>query len=216
MIDKNDFSEFFQTILKSYFKNLFKVLEETNLNPSEANIVKNEIKIYIFFCEWFIECYLSQIKEKKKEIKIRSRCKVGRIKEKGKPKKKTVQEENSPESIKDIEEQINTNEIISVDTENILKAFIRLLNLDLKIIFKNKKIEEDFFNELMTICLDLLQIPVELKKSIVKEKIFEVLTLNITKYCNIFPNLSKKLSSKIIDFILNSVKFIFYFKGNVK
>ena len=175
----------------------------------EVSLLRNETKIYIFFCEWLIECYLFQIKGRKKDIK-KGRRKVGMKDDKSKQKRdKTrkilIDDEMEEESKPKLIEISTSDQIIDINTDNILKALIRVFNSNIKYLFKNKIIEEDFLNEIIKICFDLLEIPNELKKSAVKEKIFEILTLNITKFSSAISHLSIKLSSKIVNFVMTSV-----------
>jgi hypothetical protein len=151
------------------------------------------------------------VKGKKKDIK-KGRRKVGMKEDKSKGKKEKTKKKFMDDEIMDDqgnkEEAADPNQIITVHTEQILKNLIKLINSNIKIIFKNKIIEEDFLNEIIKTGFDLLEIPNELKNSSVKEKIFEVLTLTLTKFSSVISHLSIKLSSKIVNFILTSVKLL--------
>jgi condensin complex subunit 1 len=81
--------------------------------------------------------------------------------------------------------------------------------MNIKKIFKNKIINEDFLNSLIKICFDSLEILNESKNLYGngKEKIFEILQVIVTKYQNV-QILLLKLTTKIVELIFNQENLV--------
>lgn len=86
--------------------------------------------------------------------------------------------------------------------ENLLKLVLRIVQLNIKLIFKNRVIDDDFLNSLIKICFDSMEIVNESKSINTKDKIFEILQIIVTKYQNI-QILLIKLTTKIVNLIYN-------------
>jgi hypothetical protein len=149
----------------------------------------------VFFTEWIVEICLNQTKAKKKEIK-KARRKIkpentgvlNKDNERNRSKsKKPIKGGMIESGNKNHEIDMRKEEVTALNPESILKSFQKLVNLELKYLFRNKIVEEDFMNALIKICFDLLELSNENKDnknntSTTKEMIFEILQHLITKY----------------------------------
>ena len=196
---------------------------------------RNMLKIYIFFTEWLVEIYLNMTKNKKKEIK-KARRKIkgdsnvnyeNKENQRSKSKTSTVSKKkiglgSRLDSAKDEkfrdkdgnDEGDNSKTISSFNPENILKSLMKIVTSNLKILFRNKIIEEDLINSMIKICFDILEISNENKNKNValKEKIFEILQILITKYqANVNVQIILiKLTTKIVNLIYNQESLVNY------
>jgi condensin complex subunit 1 len=180
----------------------------------------------VFFTEWIVESCLNQTKAKKKEIK-KARRKIKpentgvlnkeNEKNRSKSKKNLKGILDSANKNRDHDVEIRKEEVTALNPESILKSFSKLVNLELKYLFRNKIVEEDFMNSLIKICFDLLELSNENRDTKnntnqTKEMIFEILQHLITKYqSNVNVQIILiKLTTKIVNLIYNQESLVNY------
>lgn len=84
-----------------------------------------------------------------------------------------------------------------------------------KDLFQNKPVDEDLINHIIKLCFDLLEVPNEVKNNSVKERVFEILKVVVTKYNTHHTSnnlMLIKLTNKITNLIFSNVKL--YLKLN--
>jgi condensin complex subunit 1 len=208
---KSLFFDSYIDVFRNYIKDLEDYLEECD--QLSTNAWRNSLKIYIFFTEWLVETYLSQSKSSKKEIKKGRRkikdvnAAVGGNKENnskgllntGKSKKKKNTElptESKTKATAAVEEAF-------ISPESVLKPLLKLIMMNIKLLFRNKIIEEDLLNSIIKISFDILEYCSEKKITQGKERIFEILQFIVTKYQSNVQILLIKLTTKIVNLIYN-------------
>ena len=105
-----------------------------------------------------------------------------------------------------------SDEVNTLNPENILKSLMKIVTSNIKVLFRNKIVEEDLMNSFIKICFDVLEISNENKNLQNKEKIFQILQLLITKYqgnVNVQIILIK-LTTKIVNLIYNQESLVSY------
>lgn len=223
---KNALIDTFQKI----FKNFVRLLEEYIETQDQSLMIvwRNILKMYIFFLEWLIESYLNHSKNKKKEIKKARRKNMkptdaniaGKdFKSVSKLKKKNpglesvstkVESKKRDNLLGKSPEKLSEEEVVVLNPDGFLKTLLRVATSNIKIIFRNKIVEEDILNSLIKICFDILEISNEAKSGQNKEKIFEILQLLITKYQSNIHLLLIKLTTKIVNLIYNQESLVSY------
>jgi len=188
------------------------------LDQYNQNVSRTGLKILVFYCEWLLENHLNDLKGKKKEIK-KTRKRVLKdnkdnsnlTKRKGNTSvsKKKNQITNFMDSNKneDNGHKENNNQNYYFNLESLLKIVLKIVQMNIKLIFKNKLIDEDFLNSLIKICFDSLEILNENKLSTGYDKIFEILQIIVTKYQNI-QILLIKLTTKIVNLVYNQENLV--------
>lgn len=200
-------------------------LNNNVVDAATSHIWRNSLKIMVFFTEWIVESCLNQTKAKKKEIK-KARRKIkpentgvlNKDNERNRSKsKKPIKGGMIESGNKNHEIDMRKEEVTALNPESILKSFQKLVNLELKYLFRNKIVEEDFMNALIKICFDLLELSNENKDnknntSTTKEMIFEILQHLITKYqSNVNVQIILiKLTTKIVNLIYNQEFLVNY------
>ena len=190
-----------------------------NIDQLSQNSWRTGLKIFVFYCEWLIENYLNDLKGKKKEIKKTRRKPVKENKEIGinnikdtkkkagtsvsKKKNNNFLDSATKTDLKNDKEKTT----YQFNLDNILKIILRIVQLNIKIIFKNKLIDEDFLNSLIKICFDSLEVMNTNKQNFGKDKIFEILQIIVTKYQNI-QILLIKLTTKIVNLVYNQESLV--------
>ncbi len=164
----------------------------------------------VFYCEWLIENHLNDLKGKKKEIK-KTRKRIVKNKDAilG-SKMKGLSSVSKKKTTVNFLDSNNKNENIKTEKDNkyhfyledILKVALRIVQINIKLIFKNKLIDEDFLNSLMKICFNSIEILNENKVASGRDKIFEILQIIVTKYQNV-QILLIKLTTKIVNLVYN-------------
>ncbi len=163
-----------------------------------------------------VDSYLNQSKTKKKEIKkVKRKIKgeASREAEKVRSKsKKKVSKVSSFSEEKDSVTAPSTDEVNVLNPESILKSLMKIVTSNIKVLFRNKILEEDLMNSFIKICFDVLEISNENKNLQNKEKIFEILQIIITKYqVNVNVQIILiKLTTKIVNLIYNQEGLVSY------
>ncbi len=211
---KNFLIDGLQKFLKTFSRSLENYLEV--FDASTGGLWRNTLKISTFFIEWVVDSYLNQSKTKKKEIKkVKRKIKgeASREAEKGRSKsKKKVSKVSAFTDEKDSVSAPSTEEVNILSPESILKSLMKIITSNIKVLFRNKILEEDLMNSFIKICFDILEISNENKNLQNKEKIFEILQILITKYqgnVNVQIILIK-LTTKIVNLIYNQESLVSY------
>lgn len=111
--------------------------------------------------------------------------------------------ESANKNAKDLNNKENSkDQNYFFNLESLLKIILKIVQMNIKLIFKNKLIDEDFMNSLIKICFDSLEILNENKLAIGRDRIFEILQIIVTKYPNV-QILLIKLSTKIVNLVYN-------------
>jgi len=217
--------EEFTKAFKRYVINLEDEIE--SFDQYNQNVFRTGLKILVFYSEWLIENHLNDLKGKKKEIK-KTRKRIAKdnkdllssaanlSKKKGlssvSKKKQTVNFMDSASKGDLISNNLNNNkennQNYSFNLESLLKVILKIVQINIKLIFKNKVIDEDFMNSLIKICFDSLEILNENKLGIGgRDRIFEILQIIVTKYPNV-QILLIKLSTKIVNLVYNQESLV--------
>jgi hypothetical protein len=159
--------ESYQRMIKNFVLAQSDYLNNNVVDAATSHIWRNSLKIMVFFTEWIVESCLNQTKAKKKEIK-KARRKIKpentgvlnkeNEKNRSKSKKNLKGILDSANKNRDHDVEIRKEEVTALNPESILKSFSKLVNLELKYLFRNKIVEEDFMNSLIKICFDLLEL----------------------------------------------------------
>ncbi|MCQ2817641.1 MAG: hypothetical protein MJ252_10285 [archaeon] len=197
--------ESFSNIFEKFTKDLEEFTElNSNDQQKQNNIMRNTMKVYIFFCNWIIEAVLEHFKTRIKDIK-KGRRKVkgamGEDKKKTKKTKKTkasMDVDNPPEN-----ESAFNEEEVNEKLGDILRSFKTISDSNIKNLFKNKFIDDDAITNIIKSCFDILEIFMEIKKNNYKQTVFDDLQLLLTKFhanTNI-QLILLKLTAKIVHLI---------------
>ena len=209
--------------LRAFAKKLDEHYEESN-NQQQGNtaIWRNCLKMYIFCTEWLVELILFGLKSQQKEIK-KGRRKIKKeflggsetssvAGDDNKKGKKTKKKQNAAAKLLYDSDDNNLSKLDSISSklENILKSIKTIISTNIKILFRNKIIEDDVITLLIKVCFDSLEISIETKGLQNKDTIFNILQLLITKFqsnTNIQLVLLK-LTTKIVNLIYSQEQLV--------
>ncbi len=212
-------SENFTKNLKHFAKKLEEHSDDSAINQSgNVNIWRNNLKMYIFFTEWLCEEILNGLKFQQKEIKKgRRKIKQGVsggsenssvAGDEGGKKKKTKKKAKINLNLDSDDESKNDN--IPTKIESVLKSINTIIATNIKVLFRNKIIEDDVITLLIKICFDSLEISIETKTLQNKDTIFSILQQLIVKFqsnTNI-QLILLKLTTKIVNLIYSQEQLV--------
>lgn len=203
-----------QKIISTIISNFILFINEFKDNFKNDNFKnRNTLKIYIFFIDWIIDCYLENSK-----IQNILPKKTRRNKENS--KKANFNDEGdiigSKQSIKkEIKQNISKiDNDIFISFENLLISLLKLVKLDFISVFEAKLIDEEFSNLLLKIGFDLLELNsyklkiIKTNSSNFRQKTFDYLQILVNSENKNKSCLDLKVITKIVKLLYDEESFV--------